>query len=47
MDAVDYSTLFWVDFLNNRQHFWPIGDVPPAIFENEYYRQQQSQAKAE
>lgn len=32
--------------VRNRRLLGPIGDVPPAEFEQEYYRQQQSQATA-
>jgi transposase InsO family protein len=46
VDAVEYATLIWVDWFNNRRLLGPIGDVPPAEFEQEYYRQQQSQAMA-
>jgi putative transposase len=46
IDAVEHATLVWVDWFNNRRLLGPIGDVPPAEFEQEYYRQQQSQAAA-
>lgn len=46
LDAVEYAVLVWVDWFNNRRLLGPIGDVPPAEFEQEYYRQQQSQARA-
>jgi putative transposase len=46
LDSVEYATLVWVDWFNNRRLLGPIGDVPPAEFEQEYYRQQQSQAMA-
>jgi putative transposase len=46
MDAVEYQTLNWVDWFNNRRLLAPIGYVPPAEFEEEYYRNQQSQAMA-
>jgi putative transposase len=45
-EAVEYATLEWVDWFNNRRLLEPIGDVPPAEFEQAYYRQQQSQAIA-
>jgi hypothetical protein len=38
--------LQWVDWFNNRRLLEPIGDVPPAEYEQEYYRLQQSQALA-
>lgn len=40
LDAVEYATLEWVDWFNNRRLLEPIGYVPPAEFEAEYYRQQ-------
>jgi putative transposase len=46
LDAVEYATLQWVDWLNNRRLLEPLGHVPPAEFEQEYYRQQSSQAMA-
>jgi putative transposase len=45
-DAVEYATLEWVDWFNHRRLLEPIGHVPPAEFEQEYYRQQPSQAIA-
>jgi transposase InsO family protein len=46
IDAVEYSTLEWVDWFNNRRLLEPIGYVPPAEYEAAYYRGQQSQVKA-
>ena len=46
IDTVEYATLEWVDWWNNRRLFEPIGNVPPAEFEIEYYRNQLSQDKA-
>jgi putative transposase len=37
LDAVEYATLEWVDWFNNRRLLEPIGHVPPAEFEQEYY----------
>lgn len=45
-EAVEYSTLEWVDWFNNRRLLEPIGHMPPAEFEEAYYRQQSSQAMA-
>lgn len=39
LDAVEYATLQWVDWFNNRQLLEPIGNVPPAELEMAYYRQ--------
>jgi putative transposase len=45
VDDVEYATLTWVDWFNNRRLLEPLGYVPPAEFEAAYY-QQQSQAMA-
>ena len=46
IDAVEYATLEWVDWFNNRRLLEPIGDVPPAEFEQAYYDELESQAVA-
>ena len=46
LDAVEYAVLEWVDWFNNRRLLAPIGHVPPAEFEQAYYRQQSGQAMA-
>jgi putative transposase len=38
LEAVEYATLEWVDWFNNRRLLEPIGDVPPAEAEAAYYR---------
>lgn len=43
-DAVEYATLEWVDWFNNRRLLEPIGNVPPAELEAAYYRQQDESA---
>lgn len=43
-DAIEYATLEWVDWFNNRRLLEPIGNVPPAEFEAAYYRQQDESA---
>jgi transposase InsO family protein len=40
LDRVEYATLEWVDWFNNRRLLEPIGAIPPAEFELMYYRQQ-------
>ena len=40
LDAVEYATLEWIDWFNNRRLLEPIGYVPPAEFEEAYYRNQ-------
>ena len=46
VDGVEYATLEWVDWFNNRRLLGPLGYVPPAEFEAEYHRGQASQAMA-
>jgi transposase InsO family protein len=46
LDAVEYAVLEWVDWFNHRRLLEPIGHVPPAEFEQEYYQQQSGQAMA-
>ena len=46
LDAVEYATLEWVDWFNNRRLLEPIGDVPPAEFEQAYYDELERQAIA-
>jgi putative transposase len=41
LDAVEYATLEWVDWFNNRRLLEPIGNIPPAEFEKLYYTQHQ------
>lgn len=38
LDAVEYATLEWVDWFNNRRLPEPIGNVPPAEFEDTYHQ---------
>jgi transposase InsO family protein len=37
-EAVEYATLEWVDWFNNRRLLEPIGNIPPAEAEATYYR---------
>jgi transposase InsO family protein len=46
IDAVEYATLEWVDWFNNRRLLEPIGDVPPSELEQAYYRQLEESAMA-
>jgi transposase InsO family protein len=39
VDEVEFATLEWVDWFNNRRLLGPIGDIPPVEFEAVYYRQ--------
>ena len=36
-EAVEYATLEWVDWFNNRRLLEPIGNIPPAEAERRYY----------
>ena len=40
VDDVEFATLTWVDWFNNRRLLEPIGNVPPAEFEAMYDQQQ-------
>ena len=46
LDDVEYATLEWVDWFNNRRLLEPIGYASPAEFEQEYYRLNIGQALA-
>jgi putative transposase len=35
-EEVEFATLEWVDWFNNRRLFEPIGNLPPADFEAPY-----------
>ena len=36
-EAVEFATLEWVDWYNNRRLLEPIGNIPPAEAEERYY----------
>ncbi len=36
-EAVEFATLTWVDWFNNRRLLEPIGNIPPAEAEERYY----------
>jgi len=44
LEAVEFSTLEWVDWFNNRRLLEPIGNIPPVEFEEVYYRTQEAPA---
>ena len=46
IDDVEFATLEWVDWFNNRRLLEPIGNIPPAEFEMAYYRQLRESAHA-
>ena len=46
IEAIEYATLEWVDWFNNRRLLEPTGDVLPAEYETMYYRQLEESAMA-
>ena len=42
LEDVEFATLTWVDWFNNRRLFEPIGNVPPAELELAYYQSDES-----
>jgi transposase InsO family protein len=46
LEAVEFATLEWVDWYNNRRLLEPIGNIPPAEAEARYYAAQQEVALA-
>ena len=42
LEAVEFATLEWVDWFNHRRLLTPIGHVPPAEFEQQYYLAQEA-----
>lgn len=45
-EAVEFATLEWVDWFNNRRLLEPIGNIPPAEAEARYYAQIEEPALA-
>jgi transposase InsO family protein len=45
-EAVEFATLEWVDWFNNRRLLEPIGNIPPAEAEARYYAQAKEHAIA-
>jgi len=45
-DHVEFATLTWIDWFNNRRLLEPIGHVPPVEYEAAYYRTQDTPADA-
>jgi putative transposase len=39
LEAVEFATLEWVDWFNNRRLLEPIGNIPPAEAEARFYAQ--------
>jgi transposase InsO family protein len=46
VDEVEYATLEWVDWFNNRRILEPIGNIPPAEYELMYYQQLEESSEA-
>ena len=46
LDEVEYATLEWVDWYNNKRLLEPIGNIPPVEYEAAYYEQENGQAMA-
>ena len=46
MEAVEYATLEWVGWFNHRRLLEPIGNIPPAEAEANYYAAKENQAIA-
>ena len=46
IDAVEYATLDWVDWFNNKRLLESIGNIAPAELEKTYYEQLEGQSKA-
>ena len=44
LEAVEFATLEWVDWFNNRRLLEPIGNMPPAEYEEVYHNSQQTPA---
>jgi len=45
-EAVEYATLTWVDWFNTRRLLEPIGNIPPAQAEANYYAANEQLAMA-
>jgi transposase InsO family protein len=46
LKAVEFATLEWVDWFNNRRLLEPIGNIPPAEAEERYYAMLEQPAMA-
>src|SRR3569833_422474 len=46
IEAVEFATLAWVEWFNNRRLLEPIGNIPPTEAEARYYAQLEEQAEA-
>jgi transposase InsO family protein len=46
LEAVEFATLEWVEWFNNRRLLEPIGNIPPAEAKARYYEQIETHAMA-
>ena len=46
IDDMEYATLEWEDWFNQRRLLAPIGNVPPAKYEKMYYNEIERSCKA-
>jgi transposase InsO family protein len=46
VDTVEFATLEWVDWFNNRRLLEPIGYIPPAEYESAYYQTKETETPA-
>ena len=45
LEAVEFATLDWIDWFNQQRLFGPIGDIPPAEAEEDFYATLSESAK--
>jgi len=45
LEEVEFATLRWVWWFNHHRLFGPIGDVPPAEYEETFFRAQEAPAE--
>jgi putative transposase len=45
LEEVEFATLEWVDWFNNRRLLEPIRDIPPEQFETMRYERQEGSAR--
>ena len=45
IDDVEFATLLWVHWFNNKRLLGPIGDIPPIEFEAAYYQSKSNPAE--
>ncbi len=45
LEAVEFATLEWVEWFNNRRLLEPIGNIPPAEAEARYYAEPETLPK--